>query len=103
MPSFQSHRFSIAPMMDWTDRHCRAFHRGLTKHALLYTEMVTADAIIHGDRARLLGFDAFEQPVALQLGGSDPAKIAEASRIGVAFGYCEINLNIGCPSDRVQA
>ncbi len=99
----EPHAFSVAPMMDWTDRHCRAFHRVLTREALLYTEMVTADAIIHGDRARLLGFDAFEHPVALQLGGSDPAKIAEASRIGVAFGYREINLNIGCPSDRVQA
>jgi tRNA-dihydrouridine synthase A len=103
MSSYQSHRFCIAPMMDWTDRHCRAFHRVLTREALLYTEMVTADAIIHGDRARLLGFDAFEHPVALQLGGSDPAKIAEASRIGAEFGYREINLNIGCPSDRVQA
>ncbi|QGZ94657.1 tRNA dihydrouridine(20/20a) synthase DusA [Terricaulis silvestris] len=96
-------RFSIAPMMDWTDRHCRAFHRALTKHALLYTEMLTADAIIHGDRERLLGFDDVEHPVALQLGGSDPAKMAEAARIGAAFGYDEINLNIGCPSDRVQA
>ena len=95
-------RFSIAPMMDWTDRHCRAFHRALTKHALLYTEMLTADAIIHGDRERLLGFDDIEHPVALQLGGSDPAKMAEAARIGAAQGYDEINLNIGCPSDRVQ-
>ncbi len=95
--------FSIAPMMDWTDRHCRAFHRAMTRRALLYTEMLTADAIIHGDRERLLGFDAIEHPVALQLGGSDPAKIAEAARIGAAFGYDEINLNIGCPSDRVQA
>ena len=90
-------------MMDWTDRHCRAFHRALTKRALLYTEMVTADAIIHGDRERLLGFDALEHPVALQLGGSEPTKMAEAARIGAAFGYDEINLNIGCPSDRVQA
>jgi tRNA-dihydrouridine synthase A len=96
-------RFSVAPMMDWTDRHCRAFHRTLTEKALLYTEMLTADAIIHGDRERLLGFDDLEHPVALQLGGSDPAKIAEAARIGAAFGYDEINLNIGCPSDRVQA
>ena len=96
-------RFSVAPMMDWTDRHCRAFHRALTRRALLYSEMLTADAIIHGDRARLLGFDALEQPVALQLGGSDPKKMAEAARIGVSFGYVEINLNIGCPSDRVQA
>ena len=90
-------------MMDWTDRHCRAFHRVLTRQALLYTEMVTADAIIHGDRERLLGFSEMEHPVALQLGGSDPAKMAQASRIGAAFGYGEINLNIGCPSDRVQS
>jgi tRNA-dihydrouridine synthase A len=89
-------------MMDWTDRHCRAFHRQLTRRALLYSEMVTADAVIHGDRERLIGFDAVEHPVALQLGGSDPAKLAQASAIGVAFGYDEINLNVGCPSDRVQ-
>lgn len=89
-------------MMDWTDRHCRVFHRILTRHALLYTEMVTADAVIRGDRERLLGFDATEQPVALQLGGSDPAKLAEAAIIGEGFGYREINLNVGCPSDRVQ-
>ena len=90
-------------MMDWTDRHCRAFHRALTGRALLYTEMVTAPAVIHGDRERLLGFDAVEHPVALQLGGSDPAQLAEAARIGAAFGYDEINLNVGCPSDRVQS
>ncbi len=96
-------RLSIAPMMDWTDRHCRAFHRALTSRALLYTEMVTAPAVIHGDRERLLGFDAVEHPVALQLGGSDPAQLAEAARIGEAFGYDEINLNVGCPSDRVQS
>lgn len=90
-------------MMDWTDRHCRAFHRALTRHALLYTEMLTADALIHGDRERLLGFSEVERPLALQLGGSDPAKIADAARIAGAFGYDEINLNIGCPSDRVQA
>lgn len=96
-------KFSIAPMMDWTDRHCRAFHRALSLRALLYTEMLTADAIIHGDRDRLLGFSDIEHPVALQLGGSDPAKIAEAARIGAAYGYDEVNLNIGCPSDRVQA
>ena len=89
--------------MDWTDRHCRAFHRALTRRALLYTEMITIDAVIHGDRDRLLGFDAIEHPVALQLGGSDPAKMGEAARIGAARGYNEINLNIGCPSDRVQA
>lgn len=96
-------RLSIAPMMDWTDRHCRAFHRALTSRALLYTEMVTAPAVIHGDPERLLGFDAIEHPVALQLGGSDPAQLAEAARIGEAFGYDEINLNVGCPSDRVQS
>ncbi len=89
-------------MMDWTDRHCRVFHRQLTSCALLYTEMVTSAAIIHGDRKRLLGFDACEQPVALQLGGCDPAQLAEAARIGAAFGYVEINLNVGCPSSRVQ-
>ena len=96
-------RLSIAPMMDWTDRHCRAFHRTLTSRALLYTEMVTAPAILHGDHQRLLGFDAVEHPVALQLGGSDPDQLAEAARIGAAFGYDEINLNVGCPSDRVQS
>jgi len=96
-------RLSIAPMMDWTDRHCRAFHRTLTSGALLYTEMVTAPAVIHGDRERLLGFDPVEHPVALQLGGSDPDQLAEAAGIGAAFGYDEINLNVGCPSDRVQS
>ncbi len=90
-------------MMDWTDRHCRFFHRQLTRRALLYTEMVVADAVIHGARDRLLGFDATEHPVALQLGGSDPQKLTEAARIGEAFGYDEINLNVGCPSDRVQS
>lgn len=96
-------RLSVAPMMDWTDRHCRAFHRALSARTLLYTEMVTAPAVIHGDRERLLGFDAVEHPVALQLGGSDPVQLAEAARIGEAFGYDEINLNVGCPSDRVQS
>ncbi len=96
------HTFCVAPMMDWTDRHCRFFHRGMTRHALLNTEMVTAEAILHGDRERLLAFDPAEQPVALQLGGSDPVKLAEAARIGAEFGYREINLNVGCPSDRVQ-
>ncbi len=90
-------------MMDWTDRHCRFFHRQLSARALLYTEMVVADAVIHGDRDKLLGFDAAEHPLALQLGGSDPAKLAAAARIGEAFGYDEINLNCGCPSDRVQS
>jgi tRNA-dihydrouridine synthase A len=100
--TIQAHKFCIAPMMDWTDRHCRVFHRQLTKHALLYTEMVTADAVIHGNRAHLLGFSEAEHPVALQLGGSEPAKLAEAARIGADLGYDEINLNVGCPSDRVQ-
>jgi tRNA-dihydrouridine synthase A len=95
-------KFSIAPMMDWTDRHCRVFHRLLTRGARLYTEMVTTGAVIHGDRARLLGFDASEHPVALQLGGSNPRDLATAAKIGEAFGYDEINLNVGCPSDRVK-
>jgi len=90
-------------MMDWTDRHCRFFHRQLTSRALLYTEMVVADAVIHGARERLLGFDAAEHPVALQLGGSEPRALAEAARIAEDFGYDEINLNVGCPSDRVQS
>ena len=90
-------------MMDWTDRHCRAFHRTLSRRALLYTEMVTTGAVLHGDRARLLGFDLCEHPVALQLGGSEPAALAQAARIGEAMGYAEINLNVGCPSDRVQS
>ena len=90
-------------MMDGTDRHCRFFHRLMTARARLYTEMITADAAIHGDRERLLGFDPSEHPVALQLGGGDPADLAEAARIGEGFGYDEINLNVGCPSDRVQS
>ena len=95
-------KFSIAPMMDWTDRHCRVFHRLMTRRARLYTEMLTTGAVIHGDRARLLGFDASEHPVALQLGGSDPRDLATAAKIGEDFGYDEINLNVGCPSDRVK-
>lgn len=95
--------FAVAPMLDWSDRHCRFLHRLLTRHALLYTEMVVADAVIHGPRERLLGFDPSEHPVALQLGGSDPVKLAEAVRIALDFGYDEINLNVGCPSDRVQS
>jgi len=90
-------------MMDWTDRHCRVLHRTLSSRALLYTEMLTTGAVLHGDRARLLAFDAVEHPVALQLGGSEPADLAEAARIGEAEGYDEINLNVGCPSDRVQS
>ena len=89
---------SVAPMMDWTDRHCRWFHRLLSKHALLYTEMVVADAVIHGDRDYLIGFNSAEHPVALQIGGSDPAKLSEAAKIGEGYGYDEININIGCPS-----
>ena len=95
-------RFTIAPMMDWTDRHCRAFHRVMSRHARLYTEMVTTGAILHGPRARLLAFEAAEHPVALQLGGSDPADLAVCARIGADLGYDEININVGCPSDRVQ-
>jgi tRNA-dihydrouridine synthase A len=95
-------RFCIAPMMEWTDRHCRAFHRQLTRRALLYTEMVTTGAVLHGDRARLIGFDPMEQPVALQLGGSDPKALAQCARLAADFGYLEVNLNVGCPSDRVQ-
>ncbi len=96
-------RFSVAPMMEWTDRHCRYFHRLMTKRAALFTEMVTAPAIIHGDRARLLGFDAAEHPVVCQLGGSDPAQLAEAAGIVADFGYDRIDLNCGCPSDRVRS
>jgi len=98
----QQRRFSIAPMMDWTNRHCRFFHRLLTRKALIYTEMLTTGAVLNGDRQRLLGFDPFEHPVALQLGGSEPAALAASARIGEDFGYDEINLNVGCPSDRVQ-
>ncbi|NEX91672.1 tRNA dihydrouridine(20/20a) synthase DusA [Caulobacter sp. 17J65-9] len=96
-------RFSVAPMMDWTDRNCRAFHRVLSSKALLYTEMVTTGAVLHGDRERLLGFSEVEHPVALQLGGSDPKELAQASRIAEDLGYDEVNLNVGCPSDRVQS
>lgn len=93
---------SVAPMMDWTDRHCRYFHRLLTQHALLYTEMVTSGALLHGDVERHLRFDAAEHPVALQLGGSEPADLAHSARLGEQWGYDEINLNCGCPSERVQ-
>jgi tRNA-dihydrouridine synthase A len=95
-------RFSIAPMMEWTDRHCRSFHRLLTRRGLLYTEMITTGAVLRGDRARLLAFDPAEHPVAVQLGGSDPRALAESARICADMGYDEINLNVGCPSDRVQ-
>ena len=97
-----AHRFSVAPMMDWTDRHCRFFHRLLTRRALIYTEMITTGAVLHGDRARVLAYDAAEHPVALQLGGSEPEKLAACARIAADLGYDEINLNVGCPSDRVQ-
>ncbi|HSW14676.1 MAG TPA: tRNA dihydrouridine(20/20a) synthase DusA [Solimonas sp.] len=97
-----NHKFCVAPMMDWTDRHCRFFLRLMSKHARLYTEMVTTGAIIHGDRDRFLRFDPTEQPVALQLGGSEADALARCAAIGTAYGYDEINLNCGCPSDRVQ-
>ena len=95
-------RFCVAPMMEWTDRHCRFFHRLLTRRALLYTEMLTTGAVLHGDRARLLRYDPAEHPLALQLGGSDPRALAACARIGADLGFDEINLNVGCPSDRVQ-
>jgi tRNA-dihydrouridine synthase A len=102
LPMARGKVFAVAPMMDWTDRHCRFFHRQLSRHAVLYTEMVTARAVVHGDRAKLLDFDAREQPLVLQLGGSEPEFLAEAARIGQGWGYSAINLNVGCPSDRVQ-
>ena len=103
MSSDQHHKFAVAPMMEWSDTHCRVLHRLLTTRALLYTEMVTAPAVMRGDRARLLGFDAREHPVVLQLGGADAAQLAEAAKIGADFGYDEINFNVGCPSDRVKS
>lgn len=103
MPKDMQARLSVAPMMDWTDRHCRLFHRQMTRRARLYTEMVTAAAVIHGDRARLLDHAPDEHPVALQLGGSDPAELARAVRLSRPWGYDEVNLNVGCPSDRVQS
>ncbi|MEM6375115.1 MAG: tRNA dihydrouridine(20/20a) synthase DusA [Pseudomonadota bacterium] len=99
----RSARLSVAPMMDWTDRHCRYLHRQLTRRALLYTEMVTAAALVRGGALHLLDFDVREHPVALQLGGSDPGELAQAARLGEQAGYAEINLNVGCPSDRVQS
>jgi len=98
-----THRFAVAPMMEWTDRHCRYFLRLISKRTFLYTEMVTAEAVLYGDRERVLGFDPAEHPLALQLGGSDADKLAQAAKIGADFGYDEINLNVGCPSDRVQS
>jgi tRNA-dihydrouridine synthase A len=96
------HAFCVAPMMDWTDRHCRAFHRAISSEAFLYTEMVTTGALIHGDVERHLGFDSIEHPVALQLGGSEPADLAASARLAQRYGYAEVNLNCGCPSERVQ-
>jgi tRNA-dihydrouridine synthase A len=101
-PQSRSHRFSVAPMMEWTDRHCRFFHRLLTRRALLYTEMLTTGAVLHGDRARLLRYDPAEHPLALQVGGADPGALAQCARIAADSGFDEINLNVGCPSDRVQ-
>jgi len=101
-PPFAASRFSVAPMLDWTDRHCRYFHRLLSRHALLYSEMVTTGAILQGNAERHLQYDAAEHPVALQLGGSNPQELAQCARIGSGYGYAEINLNVGCPSDRVQ-
>ncbi len=103
MTAHPAHRLSVAPMMDWTDRHCRFFHRQMTRRAMLYTEMVTAPAIVHGPKPRLLDYSAAEHPVALQLGGSDPLELAAAVRIAQPWGYDEVNLNCGCPSDRVQS
>jgi len=101
--AYPQHKIAVAPMMDWTDRYCRYFLRKISRHTLLYTEMVTTKAIIHGDREHLLGFDPCEHPLALQLGGSDPHELERCAKIGEEFGYDEINLNVGCPSDRVQA
>ena len=101
-PAALSRRFSVAPMMDWTDRHCRFFLRQLSRHTLLYTEMVTTGALLHGDRQRFLRYDECEHPLALQLGGSVPAELAACARLAEEAGYDEVNLNVGCPSDRVQ-
>ena len=103
MDKIASRRFAVAPMMEWTDRHCRYFLRLISKRTFLYTEMVTADAVLYGAPERVLGFDPAEHPLALQLGGSDPKKLAAAARVGADYGYDEINLNVGCPSDRVQS
>jgi tRNA-dihydrouridine synthase A len=103
MATLTSHKFSVAPMMEWTDRHERYFLRQISRRALLYTEMITAEAVIHGDRERLLGFSASEHPIALQLGGADPDRMALAAEVGQEYGYDEVNINVGCPSDRVQS
>jgi tRNA-dihydrouridine synthase A len=102
MQPYQPSKFSVAPMMEWTDRHCRYFHRRMTRRAMLYTEMITTGAVLHGDRTRLLRYDAEEHPLAVQLGGSDPRALAACARICADAGFDEINLNVGCPSDRVQ-
>jgi tRNA-dihydrouridine synthase A len=102
-PLLPAYRFSVAPMMDWTDRHCRYFHRQFSKNMLLYTEMVTAQALVYGDSHRFLQHSECEHPLALQLGGSDPEFLAKAVKIAEPYGFCEINLNVGCPSDRVQS
>ena len=99
----QHARLSVAPMMDWTDRHCRFLHRQITSHALLYTEMITAPALVRGGAVHLLDHSPAEHPVAVQLGGSDPDELAQATRIAADSGYDEVNLNVGCPSDRVQS
>jgi tRNA-dihydrouridine synthase A len=103
MAAASTHRFCVAPMMEWTDHHCRYFLRLISRWTFLYTEMVTADAVLYGDRERVLGFSPEEHPVGLQLGGCDPDKLAQAAKIGAEYGYDEINLNVGCPSDRVQS
>lgn len=100
--NIKTHRFCVAPMLEWTDRHCRYFHRLLSRQALLYTEMVTTGALLHGDAGRFLQYDPFEHPLALQLGGSDPDELASCAKLAAEFGYDEVNLNVGCPSDRVQ-
>ncbi|MEQ1636686.1 MAG: tRNA dihydrouridine(20/20a) synthase DusA, partial [Methylococcales bacterium] len=100
--SISPHRFCVAPMMDWTDRHCRYFHRLLTRKSLLYTEMVTTGTLIHGDQNRFLAFNKSEHPLALQLGGSNPRELAICAKMAEDYGYDEVNLNVGCPSDRVQ-
>ena len=101
-PAPEGWRLSVAPMLDWTDKHCRYFHRLLTRKTRLYTEMVTTGALLHGEVRRHLRFDASEHPVALQLGGSEPADLAQCAKLGQSWGYDEINLNCGCPSERVQ-
>ena len=102
MPSEDFHKISVAPMMDWTDRHCRYFLRRLTRNCLLYTEMITTGAILHGDHEKILKFHPEEKPLALQLGGANPKELSACAQIGADSGFCEINLNVGCPSNKVQ-